>query len=116
MDRSRYGEYKNIGGTPRVVDVGTAGEQVMAVQLLRIAKDLAAQVAVMAQAQYVQDWIALHPDETTRCALVTEIPTDLLRRGRNYPKDPPRAGATATHQQEGNGRVKSLNAQEQPAP
>lgn len=105
-----YGEYKNIGGTPQVVDVGTAGDQVMAVQLLRAIEELAAQVAVMAQHQCVQEWNALHPEEAKRHALVTKVPTGVLRGARDYPKDSPRAGAAGIYQ----GRVRHRNVQERP--
>lgn len=56
--------FHHIGGTPRPSDVGTAGDQILAVELLTTLGRLVALVADMAAHPSVDLWRSLHPDET----------------------------------------------------
>ena len=72
--------YASVGGTPRARDVGTGGDQLMAVQLLDAAQHLAHQVATMA------DHPSLHPHREAATAegidLITDVPESILTENR----------------------------------
>lgn len=92
-DDPSHGPWHNIGGTPRPEDVGTAGDQIIAVRLMRAAQTLAAQVAKMADMRCVQEWIDDNHDEAQDLPLVSEVPRDELRGQRDWPAEKPRPGS-----------------------
>lgn len=65
--------FHHIGGTPRPSDVGTAGDQILAVELLATLRRLIAAVADMAAHPSVDLWRSLHPDEAS-WTLMTSSP------------------------------------------
>ncbi|MGB8379854.1 MAG: hypothetical protein WCG47_01180 [Dermatophilaceae bacterium] len=74
-----HGPYRNLGGKPRPVDVGTAGDQTFAIRLLRSARTLTEQVAQMAPHPSLQDWASIHPTEAKEFTLCTHLPDNLLQ-------------------------------------
>lgn len=75
---SSSGPYRNLGGFPRACDVGTAGDQILAVRLLRTAHTLTSQVATMANYASLTTWRSAHPEEAAQIPLCTTVPVDLL--------------------------------------
>jgi hypothetical protein len=92
-----HGPWHNFGGSPRPQDVGTAGDQIMAVRLLRAVKTVAAQVEQMAREQCVSEWVASNPAEATELPLVTSVPDGALRGHREWPKGVPTVGDGGDH-------------------
>lgn len=88
-----HGPWHNFGGTPQPEDVGTAGDQIMAVRLRRAAQCLAAQVAKMAEVSCIQKWADDNHDESQKLPLVTEIPNHVLCAIRDWPPERPTAGS-----------------------
>lgn len=84
-----FGTWHHMGGTPQPQDVGTAGDQIMAVRLLRIARELAAQVATMSRASCVQDWISANPGQADALPLIHDVSDEELRGRRDWPAWPP---------------------------
>lgn len=72
--------YAFVGGTPTVRDVGTAGDQILAIELHAVATTLASEVRRMAEHPCMDSWAVAHPDERTMYELATEVPADLLSR------------------------------------
>lgn len=91
-DDPQYGRWHHVGGTPRPQDVGTAGDQIMAVRLIRVARELSAQVATMANDPCVQQWIDANADQAHALPLIREIPDDALQGHRDWPSWPPKPG------------------------
>lgn len=89
-----YGHYKQVGGTPGVVDVGTAGDMILAVALHRDATELAARVKEMAAHPSVEQWCAEYPDEAERFPVVVDVPAGVLHDSRTLDQMPaPEPGA-----------------------
>lgn len=63
--------YRNIGGTPRPVDVGTAGDKILAVQLSFTLRRLTKTVAGMAEHPSFARWSAAAPEGEFRPVLVS---------------------------------------------
>ncbi|MGL5858314.1 MAG: hypothetical protein ACRC35_07920 [Angustibacter sp.] len=78
IDNRGRGRYHSIGGAPRSSDVGGTGDQILAVQLLRAAQELASQVEVMADMPCVQDWRQDHPQDALAHPLLTAVPEALF--------------------------------------
>lgn len=73
--------YKHIGGMPRPVDVGTAGDKIFAVELHRCAQRLVDKVTEMAAEPGFRAWQEFHPDEASRFPLIAKVP-ELKRQPR----------------------------------
>lgn len=84
-DDQTQGPYRNVGGMPRPRDVGTAGDQTLAVRLLWTAQTLTNQVAAMASHPSIEAWQAAHPDEAEDSPLYTVVPEDLLEDPQSRP-------------------------------
>lgn len=67
--------YKHIGGMPRPVDVGTAGDKVYAVRLLRSARRLVDKTSEMASHPAFTAWSEAHPLEADQFPLISEVPS-----------------------------------------
>lgn len=76
------GPFHNIGGTPRRHDVGTAGDMIFAVRLVRVANRLTQQVADMAAEPCVSDWIEANLAEAAKQPLLTDRVDDQLSSTR----------------------------------
>ncbi len=70
--------YAFLGGSPAPVDVGTAGDQILAVQFVATAKQLAREVARMAAHPSVIEWVNLHPKDAATYSLTTTVVDDVL--------------------------------------
>lgn len=92
---AKTGRYMFIGGTPDLVDVGTAGDQLVAVRLNRTLEQLTAVVARMAGEECVAQWQQLHPQESERYLLMTNDP---------FPCVDPRCEDQAPHPRHRRGR------------
>lgn len=84
-DDPTYGRWHHVGGTPVPQDVGTAGDQVIAVRLLCKAQALSAQVAAMSEAPCVQEWVTANPGQAATRPLMVHVPDDALRGQRDWP-------------------------------
>lgn len=79
-----HGVYKRIGGQPRPADVGTAGDQVLAIRLLRTATRLASKVDEMAAHPGFLQWTLDEPEAAAQVDLVRSIPETSLRGYREH--------------------------------
>ncbi len=70
--------YAFLGGSPTPVDVGTAGDQILAVQFVAAARQLAREVALMAAHPSVIEWANLNPKDTATYSLITTVVDDVL--------------------------------------
>ncbi len=66
--------YKNIGGSPIPIDVGTAGDKIFAVRMERLASELVEKVNEMAAHPSFTAWAETHPEEAEQFPLVTDAP------------------------------------------
>ncbi len=87
-----YGPYRRIGGLPRPRDVGTAGDQILAVGLLQTAKALAQKVDEMATHSSFTHWVEKNPEATADVDLLRLIPEDALRGHRTGQGSVPKPG------------------------
>lgn len=71
---AKTGRYMFTGGTPDLVDVGTAGDQLVAVRLARTLEHLTGMVARMVGEECVTRWQQLYPQESERHSLLTSAP------------------------------------------
>ena len=73
------GRYMFVGGTPNPVDVGTAGDQLLAVRLAAALETLTSRVAEMATEPGVSAWFTLFADDCQRpLPLMTAVPEDIF--------------------------------------
>ncbi|MGF0118778.1 hypothetical protein ACQFYA_20995 [Promicromonospora sp. Marseille-Q5078] len=81
--------YKNIGGSPVPVDVGTAGDKIYAVRMERLAGELVEKVNEMAAHPAFAAWVGVHPEDAARFPLVAEAPN--LQRDQDRERDAARS-------------------------
>ncbi|SDS85437.1 hypothetical protein SAMN04488570_2866 [Nocardioides scoriae] len=90
-----HGPYANLGGRPRPVDVGTAGDQILAVQLAASAKRLGRLLFDMAHHPALASWrdrnVVPAPEAELFLLDDGRIP---LRGSRDWPKTPPKPRGT----------------------
>lgn len=76
-----HGRYMFIGGSPRPVDVGTSGDQLLAVRLTTTLERLARQVSDMTAEPGISAWPTLFVAEKQKVEpLLTVVPRNLLRQ------------------------------------
>ncbi len=66
--------YKHIGGFPQPVDVGTAGDKIYAIRLVRVGTRLAEMLTKMSTHPSLDAWKTAHPDEAEEYPLCTQAP------------------------------------------